>query len=241
MLSCLKAENLKYRRTFIRRFALLAPAVILLLTSLSPDWRQVSGLNWWYGTMLPGCLTVMAVLTDQKDGKKLGYRAVHALPVSLIKVWIAKVLVTAEYTALATGILTVVILGYGPLVPHPIAAWRILTAAVLMVLTVLWQIPLCLFLSCELGMAGAVLVNVGGGMLLGFFLVGRPFWWACPYCWTLRLMSPVLGILPNGLVGQPGDPMLSPGVLPVGAALSAALFVLLLLVTARWFAGQEVR
>lgn len=57
----------------------------------------------------------------------------------------------------------------------------------------------------------------------------------------MRLMCPVLGILPNGTLALQDDALLNPSVLPIGIALSAVLFLLLLTVTANWFQRQEVK
>lgn len=86
-----------------------------------------------------------------------------------------------------------------------------------------------------------VLINVGIGIVLGIFAVTEDFWWACPYSWAMRLMCPVLGILQNGTLALQDDALLNPSVLPIGIALSAVLFLLLLTVTANWFQRQEVK
>lgn len=54
-------------------------------------------------------------------------------------------------------------------------------------------------------------------------------------------MCPVLGILQNGTLALQDDALLNPSVLPIGIALSAVLFLLLLTVTANWFQRQEVK
>jgi hypothetical protein len=69
----------------------------------------------------------------------------------------------------------------------------------------------------------------------------KDLWWVCSYSWANRLMCSVLGVLPNGTNALQGDALLNRGVLPVGIALSAALFLLLLAATANWFQKQEVK
>lgn len=234
-----EAENLKFRRAFSKKLVLLFPVFTFLLSFLSWPFVQVSSLNWWYTTMLPGCLSVLCALADQKDGKKLDYRAVYTLPVSLKKAWCAKVLVVGLYAAVSSAVLVAALLLCGLFLPDPLPVWRVCAGGILMIVTTLWQIPLCLFLSRKIGMAGTVLLNTGLGIFLGILCATKSFWWVCPYSWTTRLLTPVFGILPNGLPAQSGDPLLNPTSVPVGLALSLLLFAVLLALTVRWFRNRE--
>lgn len=238
----LQAENLKFKRTFMKKLIFLAPMVTLLIAILSVIWFQANGFNWWYMIMLPGCIALMAALSNQKEEKKLHYRAVFALPVSLKKVWISKVLLISIYVALSCGVLSVGIVLGGFILPVPttVMIFRAVVAAILIAVTFLWQIPLCLFLAKRLGIGGTVLINGGVGIILNTLTASTSMWWICPYGWTSRLMCPVLGILPNGTLAEAGNPLLNPEVIPVGLMLSVALFALLLRVTANWFQRQEV-
>lgn len=235
----LKAENLKFRHSVSKKLAVLFPVFTFLLSLLSGSFMQLSALNWWYTTMLPGCLSILCALADQKDGKKLGYRAVYTLPVSLKRAWCAKAAVSGLYAACSTAVLIGAVLLSGVFLPHPMPVWCACAGGILMIITTLWQIPLCLFLSRKLGMAGTVLLNTALGIFFGILCSTKTFWWVCPYSWTLRLLTPVLGILPNGLPAQSGDPLLNPSSVPVGLVLSLLLFAVLTVLTARWFRNRE--
>lgn len=56
----------------------------------------------------------------------------------------------------------------------------------------------------------------------------------------MRLMVPLLGTLPNGLIAEPGDALLDAGVVPVGVILSLVLFGVLAVVVTRVLAAKEV-
>ena len=90
-------------------------------------------------------------------------------------------------------------------------------------------------------MVGTVILQVGIGDVLGILFATKSNWWLCPYSWTARMITPVLGILPNGTLAPSGDPLLNPSVVPIGIALSLVLFALLLLATTVWFSRQEAR
>ena len=237
----LKAENLKLKRSFTRKLILVAPLATLLLTwSLAIIWFQVNAFNWWYALLLPGFIAIISALSDQKE-KKLGYRGVLALPVSLKKIWIAKVLNLVFYTALSCFVLLIGILLGRFSVPNPLPLGTACLGMFLIFLTSLWQIPFCLFLSRKICMVGTILVQVAAGFLLGVLLATKSIWWICPYSWTMRVMAPVLGILPNGTLAQAGDPLLNPSSIPVGIVLSVLLFIIILVATTGWFQKQEAR
>lgn len=242
MVRYFEAENLKLKRTFARKLVLLAPLATLLLTwSLAAVWFQVNAFNWWYILLMPGFIALICALSDQKETKKLGYRGVLSLPVSLKKVWIAKNLTLIFYAALSDLVLLIGILLGGTSVPNPLPFGAACLGILLIFITSLWQIPLCLFLSRKVGMVGTVIIQVGVGDVLGILFATKSSWWLCPYSWTARIITPVLGILPNGTLAQSGDPLLNPAVIPIAIVLSLLLFAFFLLATTVWFPRQEAR
>lgn len=243
MMYYIKAENLKCRRTFAKKLVLIAPLLMVFLASISGMYLVQNGYNWWYTILLPGFITLATALVNQIEERKLRYRTIFELPVSLQKIWISKVFLLAMYVLVAC-ILHLVGMILGKLLINPtssISITQMVTATLILIVVSLWQIPFCLFLSKKFGLMATVLINVGIGIVLGIFAVTEDFWWACPYSWAMRLMCPVLGILPNGTLALQDDALLNPSVLPIGIALSAVLFLLLLTVTANWFQRQEVK
>ena len=242
MLNFIVAENLKCKRTFAKKLVFIAPLLMVLLAGVSGMYLVQNGYNWWYTILFPGFITLTTSLVNQIEDRKLRYRSVLPLPVSLRKVWVSKVLLISFYTAAAcifhfAGILL------GKILINPTSAItlpQMMAATLILIIASLWQIPFCLFLSKKFGLMAAMLINLGAGIVLGILAATESFWWACPYSWATRLMCPVLGILPNGTLAPQGDALLNPGVIPVGIFLSIALFLLLLAATAKWFQKQEV-
>ncbi|MBW9146458.1 lantibiotic immunity ABC transporter MutE/EpiE family permease subunit [Clostridium sp. CM027] len=240
MLKYLQAENLKCKRTFIKKLIFIAPMVTLLFAFMSGNGFQFNSFNWWYMMILPGYISIMAVMTNEKEQKKLRYRAVFGLPISLKKVWISKVLANGIYMTFSCMVLLVGILLGGYLISNTVPIFRAFAGAGLIAVTSLWQIPLCMFLAKKLGMLGTVLINAGVGAVLNVMAVSTSMWWICPYSWTSRIMCSVVGSLPNGMLAEIGDPLRNPVVIPIGIMLSIILFALLMIVTANWFEKQEV-
>ena len=240
MLEYIQAENLKCKRTFLKKLIFFAPMVTFLIAYISGTWFQINAFNSWYMMILPGYIALMAVMTNEKEQKKLRYRAVFGLPISLKKIWISKILVNGIYMTLSCIVLSVgiILAGYKFTVTVPFS--RAIVAAVLIAVTSLWQIPLCMFLAKKLGMLGTVLINVCGSFILSALTAITSLWWICPYSWTARIMCPVLGNLPNGNLAKIGNPLLNPVVIPIGIIMSAIIFALLVIVSAYWFSKQEV-
>lgn len=242
MLNYIKAENLKCKRTFLRKNVFIAPISLLAITVLSPMWFQINAFNWWYVIIMPGFIALNCYLVHQREEKKLKYRAVLPLSVDLKRIWIAKNLIISMELLIATIILLTGAIVGGIIFPiaNRIPILQAVIASILIVLTSLWQIPLCIFLSKKLGVFGVILINAVIGIFLNTKLSVVSLWWICPYSWTSRLMCPVLGILPSGLLAEAGDPLMNASVIPVGIIMSIALFILLILITAKWFEKQEV-
>ncbi|MBC3798227.1 lantibiotic immunity ABC transporter MutE/EpiE family permease subunit [Acetobacterium tundrae] len=243
MINVIKAENLKAKRTFAKKMVFIAPLFMLLLAIISGQYFVQNGYNWWYTMILPGFITLITALLNQNEEKKLKYRPVFALPISLKKIWLGKVTVTGIYVAVANIILLVGMIA-GKIfynTSSTISVTQMITATLILIIVSFWQIPWCLFLSKKFGIVTAILINVGGGIILGIAAAAKSFWWLCPYSWITRMMCPVLGILPNGTLAPVGDVMLNPNVIPLGVVLSMVFFVIVLGVTAWWFSRQEVK
>lgn len=71
--------------------------------------------------------------------------------------------------------------------------------AILLSISYLWEIPLYLFLSARFGMFTSIFTSMLLSAVGVATLADRKLWWICPSCIPVRLMCPVLGLLPNGL------------------------------------------
>lgn len=252
MISYLKAENLKLKGTMTKKLVLIFPIITLFFGIMSGVYYELNTFNWWYMIMLPGNIAVICALVNQKEEKKIKYRAVFSMPIDLKKVWNSKVMLIAIYVLFCCIILTLgialvgkyilprIILGFAlsSIVTIPIV--NAITAAFVIAITSLWQIPLCLFLAKKFGFFVPVILNVAVGITLNSIMAVKSIWWICPYSWTSRLMCPILGILPNGQIATVKDHMLNSSVIPIGIMLSIILFVILLTATSHWFKNQEV-
>ena len=211
-LHLIQAENLKYRHSMAGKLWFLMPALTLMLAyAVSQRNGTSSAYNWWYTTMLPGMTVLYACLCGEKD-RRLSDRAILSLPSSPAKSWDAKVVSGIKTVLLANllGAAAVFLLG-NYVVP---AIWmpqvlqldpsRILLAAAVMTVTVLWQVPFCLFLYYKWGMLPALAVDMALN-ISGIIIAPQPLWIVHPWAAVSRLMTGVIGVLPNGLLAIPGS------------------------------------
>jgi ABC-2 type transport system permease protein len=250
MNSYFRSEALKMRYTFVGKLIFLAPVfTILLALVLTPTYFQIDCYNWWYAIILPGSISLGCTLVSAKD-MKMKNRAVLPLPVNLKKVWIAKVIVCIVMLTYTSIILFLgsSVLG-GALNLNKIGRIPILNGlagSLILVITFLWQIPLCLFLSSKLGMFPTILINISAYMILGILAATKSFLWMIPYAIPARLMCPILKVLPNGLPAVKESvtfktELLSNSVILPGVIITVILFVILTVSTAKWYEGQEAK
>ena len=236
----LSAERLKNKRSFTKKLIIIAPIVTLLITATSPRYYQMNSFNWWYIMLLPSFIALMSCLANRHEDKHK-YRAVFSLPINTKSVWLAKVLVLCEYVFLASLVLLIGFsLGYLWLnTANSIPFINALTAVLVIIFTVAWQIPLCLFLAKKIGLLLTVMLNSGFGLITSIITVGTSYWWLNPYSITARLMCPITKILPNGTMAEANSRLLNSNVILPGLVLSAVLFIALSWLTSKWFSKRE--
>ena len=225
----------------------LSPALLILLSmSLTASYFQVDTYNWWYTWMLSGTLSLSCVYLSRVDGA-MKNRATISLPLDLKKVWIAKVFVGIKNISISCVIifvaaqLSVFIIPINSIVNIPIFNGFIGT--IIIIVTCIWQVPLCMFLGSKIGMFPTIILNLGINIFSIIMSVGK-YWWINPFTYCDRFLCPVLKILPNGLPAEPGNQTFTPellntSVIPLGIGISIGLFLIITYLTAKWYEGKE--
>ena len=86
----------------------------------------------------------------------------------------------------------------------------------------------------------SVLLSVGCNMIVACLCAVKSYWWI-PFAIPARLMCPIVGILPNGLlVETSGKEFANPNVILPGILIEIVLYVILTYVTAQEFKRREV-
>ena len=245
MISYILAENLKHKGTFLKKLLVIMPiSLILLSLFLMPSYFTTNSYNWWYVIIMPATFALIPAMMDRKESRKLNYRAVFPLNINLKKLWVSKIITTFIYMSIAAiihmlGVYIFQFLIGWQLTPNYGFSTLVLTSF-LLILTNIWQIPLCFFLAKKFGFIASIIMNAVLGLGLGILLSDSSFWIYCPYSWGIRLMIPVMGILPSGVLIEASNPMVSNTSLLIPCILSICLFTLLTIISAKWFSKQEV-
>ncbi|MFJ7887994.1 lantibiotic immunity ABC transporter MutE/EpiE family permease subunit [Lysinibacillus xylanilyticus] len=242
MISIMKAERLKWKKTFIPKLVWLAPIVAILITAflMGGSFFQKGAYNWWYTMLLPGALTICCALVVENDAK-LKYHSILAMPLDLKKIWYGKILACSAWLLLITLIFFAGITAGGILFGNSNSFINSLTGSLLIFVTFLWQIPLCLFLAAKLGTYMAIFINLVGNIAGMIAFANGEFWYRVPYAITARLICPTLEILPNGLPVPEGSSLLSMSVIVPGILIALTWFALISFLTARWFQKREAK
>ena len=244
-----RAEQMKYRHTFVGKAFLTAPLVGLFLGGLlSSAYMVMTSFNWWYMFLLLAMISIVSCSCGEKD-RKLGEKAMFALPVSLRKVRLVKIFYCSMllfFACMVQSILTILAgCFFQSKYVDTITIFHALFAGVLLFLTFAWQIPLCLLLEQKCGMAVTILINMAANVILSANFSTETLW-KIPYAIPARLMCPVLKILPNGLRAEPGSVTFSwellswNSILP-GVLISGVCFVLITEICVRTYERKGMK
>lgn len=242
MIAIMKAEQLKWKRTFIPKLLWLTPLITLLISAvlMGGEYFQTGAYNWWYTMLLPGALTICCALVIEKD-KKIKYHSILALPLDLKRIWLGKIVTSSIWLFLITIIFFGGITAGGLLFGHSLPITSSLLSTFVIFLTFLWQIPLCLFLAAKLGTYLTILLNVVANIVGIVAFADGEMWYYYPFAIGARLLCSTLGILPNGLLVPQGSPLLDKGVILPGLLIALAWFMMISFLTAKWFTKREAK
>jgi len=248
----LQSELIKYKRTFTRKLIIFAPLFFVLQALpqklfmpagyLRP-WQLITNLvfNWWPVIFLPLGIALFAALVDSQEKKAGNYRSLRSHNTSPFHIWINKVMAMAVHTLLATLVLTISLVLAGIFTAKGAIPWtEIISASIVAWVASLALIPIQLWAATWKGMFFSMAIGFAG-MLVGAFAATKPYWIYVPWSWTTRLMCPVVGVHPNGLLLEAADPLRDVSVIPIGIGLSLVVFIVATMITAGWFNNREVK
>jgi ABC-2 type transport system permease protein len=230
-------EHLKVKRSFSITLIWLIPLINILISFImSPVYFVTNTFNWWSILFMPIAIALWCAQSNQKEKKAGDYSNILLLPISLSKVWVAKIIVIA-LQALSSLLLFLIMMGLLSFVfpAMPLFEMRQLEGLLLIWFTSLWEIPLMLYLAKRLGMGATLITNIVGGMVLGIAISTRALWWLNPWSWSIRLMMPIIGVHPNGTLLSQSSHFRDSSVILFGILLAAALVIIITAVTSLAF------
>ncbi|MBJ8326201.1 lantibiotic immunity ABC transporter MutE/EpiE family permease subunit [Streptococcus pacificus] len=246
MTNYILAEHLKHKHSFLKKLLIIAPIIAIVSAFLlMPLYFTANAYNWWYVILMPATFALIPAMIHRKEERKLNYRAVFSLNLDLKKVWLSKIVTALVYMSIAAMVHLLGVFGFQFLIENqmiPIYGFdTLLIASMLLIITNIWQAPFCLFLAKKIGFVASITINAILGLVLGILFSDSSLWLFCPYSWGIRLMVPVMHILPNGVPAELSNPMISTTSSIIPCVLSLGLFLLLTVITANWFSKLEVK
>ena len=243
MTNIIKAEFLKQKRTMSSKLIFVFPIITLVmafvLTTGMTNAYAESVWNWWYVLLLPGMIAIVSYLSIMRE-KKNGYYNIKTLPIEKRNLMLGKIAYLGILVLVSNAVLFAgAALGGAFLTTSVPVVGAAITVLVLSIVQ-LWQIPLFLFLSEKFGMV-VELIACLFITVLGTIVAPSGKWFLFLSAVPMRIVTPLLHVLPNGLRAQAGDPLLNASVIFPGILIALVWFVVLTYLYLNWFEKREVK
>lgn len=239
MIKIIKSEFQKSRRTSINKFVIITPIFTILLSKL---WGggQNGAYNWWYVMFLPGMLAIISAQVITKE-ENLDYKGLFLYPQDKGNIWLGKLIYISILFLISSLVFMfgIMIIGSGSIYKSSISLKANILATIILFLTLLFQIPLSLFLTTKLNMFFSILVNIVMTVFGVASFGTNSFLKFNPYGIPSASMVPVLNILPNGLPAS-RDSLLLNGSISLNIVINISVFLILTVATTIWFRNKEV-
>ncbi|MDY5020869.1 MAG: lantibiotic immunity ABC transporter MutE/EpiE family permease subunit [Blautia sp.] len=241
MLSILRAEYLKTKksmgRVLVWAFPIIVFALAFVLTLGTTNAYAESVWNWWYTLLLPGMLAITCYLSITRE-KKTGYYHLMTLSASKRKLMMGKIIYMGCVILVSDMIIFAGASLGGFLLTTCVPTGGAAIAIAVLTISQLWEIPLLLFLSERFGMIVELLVCLFL-TVSGIIIAPTEKWYLFVSAIPMRILCPLLHILPNGIRAEEGSPLLDMGVVLPGICLSIIWFILATILFINWFDKRE--
>ena len=241
VLSILRAEYLKTKksmgRVLVWAFPIIVFALAFVLTLGTTNAYAESVWNWWYTLLLPGMLAITCYLSITRE-KKTGYYHLMTLSASKRKLMMGKIIYMGCVILVSDMIIFAGASLGGFLLTTCVPTGGAAIAIAVLTISQLWEIPLLLFLSERFGMIVELLVCLFL-TVSGIIIAPTEKWYLFVSAIPMRILCPLLHILPNGIRAEEGNPLLDMGVVVPGICLSIIWFILATILFINWFDKRE--
>ncbi|MFN6991649.1 MAG: lantibiotic immunity ABC transporter MutE/EpiE family permease subunit [Fervidobacterium sp.] len=251
MVNYVKAEYLKYKRTSIKKLLFLLPILVMLIVYLMHSFMPkgymeitnfiiITGFNWWTVLFIPigtAALTGLVSIMEKKAGK---YKVFVSRNLSLQGIWISKVIVICIFMLYSVVLLAFLIILFELLLGGQIKLKEILSSVFVIWVGSINLVPIYLFLSTFGGLILSLIIGVIG-FFIGAVMAVESYWMFVPWSLSLRMLSPILKVHPNGIPLKPDDFLLDLSVIKIGLFFSIMYFVAFTFITSLWFKKEVIK
>lgn len=194
---------------------------------------------FWYSLVLPIAIALVSGSIAHIDARQK-LRPVLGLPVSLKKIWWAKIcyaiiIIVAGNTAILIFSQLAGLVG----ADSP-ALLDCLKTIVAVTLADAWMVPVGLVLTTGIGTLMGLIVPIVAELGISIAFSRAAAWWLFPPAVSVRAVSPYIGVEPSGVPLAPDDPLWEIGWQNyAGVAIAIIVFSILAGLGARWFAARQ--
>ena len=243
MTGIIKAEYMKIKRTMSLKLIVIFPIIVFamayIFTMGMTNAYAESVWNWWYTLLLPGMLAIFCNLSITRE-KKIKYYNQMTLSTGRRKLMLGKIFFIGCIIFASNCIVLCGAICGGRVLTTSVPVIGAIVTVPILTLVSLWEIPLFLFLSERFGMIVELIVclfiTIGG-----IIIAPTSKWIYVVSSIPMRVVCPLLHVLPNGVRCAAGDPLLDKSVILQGIAVSLIWFVIGTVLFLNWFEKREVK
>lgn len=236
MINLVKSEWIKGRHSFVRKSFVIFPLLVTLMAIflMGGALVQSGAYNWWYIMLLPITVSLICISLTESD-KKMCFFNIAILPVPKGKVWIAKIETGVLYLVIGNGIVFAMTALSRFFFDSQYSILQGLIATLVLSITWAWQIPLGMFLSTKFGSVATFLLLLGTNIVCSTQDIAGGRLWFIAFGIPARLMAPILGMNPNGVLLESDSLLWNTNVIFPGIFITIILFIVMLFLTKIWF------
>lgn len=241
MTNYISAEKIKQKHTFNNKIIWITPVITTVIAYflMGSHYLQTAAYNWWYILFLPFTLAYIASSIIKRE-KRYNYHGLFGIAQNKAYIWYAKIGIGTYYLFLACMIFCGVMILSGILFISKISVISSLLAGLTLFLSFTWQIPLFMILTQKMNLFVSVMFSILFNTLVTCLVAIKSYWFLMPFSIPARLMCPILGIMPNGLMVEEGSVYSQNSGIFTGLLITLFLYLMLSVITAKWFEKQEV-
>jgi ABC-2 type transport system permease protein len=248
----LKSEIIKTKRTSLWKMVLVIPLLCSFIALAfgflgGPDILRLGVetiINHWGILWLSVFIALTAGLLDNLEKKSTRFKTIIGLPIDLKKKEVSRIIFLSWLAFLSSVSLIVIMIIASLFIqtsPYLVSLFSCILAVLLTLVTSLWQIPFCLWLSRKTNLFLTLLVNCMLNLNLGTLYAPTTHWWTVPWAWPLRVEMPLTRLHSNGIPLPENSELLSNSVIPIAIVLSLLFFCFITFLTSKSLEKQEVK
>ena len=215
----------------------------ITVVAIFKDLQQLNNYSCCNGVEFDNLVNISFIDNQVKQRvteKKIKYYHLMTIPTDRRKLLLGKIIYIGYMILFSNVIVFAGATLGGFLLTTHVPVGGALIAVLFLTVSELWEIPVALFLSERFGM----IVNLFVCLFItvsGVVISQTRIWYVLVSAIPMRMMCPLLHVLPNGLAAEAGNPLLDTGVIVPGMCISIIWFVFVTVLFLKWFERKEVK